>query len=335
MIRRKQPPRLASRRVTCSFSPENFIFNFYNPSPQSLSLPSTLLTNVIEKLKAKSVFKLTKTCKYMKYYCEKIRGKALDSLWIGQRLHYDFTYCMAVQIDETVLMLDTFLTGLSIEKRLSCDFTSKPDTVSKILKLSKRCVVKDLYMENQTMTCKEFEILCKNVRSCLVSCLTFTDQSDKGMLIDIFERIPNAIQIEIQSWNQGIYYTPTTALSLLNLKHNVKIKYFEIDSVSEDFEPNSFGKFAKNNFSRKCEIILHFQESASTLILKNFKETIKPAIRELSFRSIVANRHHPTPFAVSGWQLSIKEYTIYKFDKIFHQKKGKKRRKSSGFAKHW
>uniref|UniRef100_A0A914YW36 F-box domain-containing protein n=1 Tax=Panagrolaimus superbus TaxID=310955 RepID=A0A914YW36_9BILA len=340
---RKQPPRLASRRsnVTCSLLTENALFNFNDPLPQTLSLPSTILSYIVEKLKPKLIFKLTKTCKYMKFYCERRRGRVVDALYIGPRLHYDFTYCMAVQIDDKSSMFEKFINGLSIEKRLSCDWDTSFDTVSKILKLSKKCTVKDLYIENQILTCMEFEKLCKNVRSCLVGSLNFTDMNENGMLINILERIPNAIQIEIQSWGQGIYYTPTTASTLANLKQNAKIKHFELDSVPENFDPKDFGQFAKNNFATKCEANLHFQSRVSTILVQHFRKSVKPYIHDSRFRSkppsLTVNRHRPNPFLFSDWQISMKQYLIYKFNKKFitESKKSKKNKMEvGGFAKY-
>jgi hypothetical protein len=336
---RRQPPRLANRRsvVTCSLSTKNGLFDFNNPLPQTLSLPSTLISYIVGKLKPKSIFKLTKTCKYMKFYCDRRRGRSIDSLYIGPRLHYDFTYCMAVQIDDKSPEFDRFINGLSIEKRLSCDLSTKYDTVSKIIKLAKKCSIKDLYIENQVLTCGEFEKLCKNVRSCLVSCLIFTDRTEDGMLINIMERIPNAAQIEIQSWNQEDYYTSTTAASLAALKHNAKIKHFEIDSVPETFDPKHFGLFAKNNFATKCESYLHFKIPILLTLLTHFRKSIKPYIHDPRFRSkppsVTVSRYPPQPFIVSDWQLSMKQYMEYKFSKRFRVKKYKKNKKFNGFTK--
>ena len=194
-MRRCQPPRLSSRRQV-SLSSKTDVFDFENYLSQKLSLPSVLLSYAINKLKAKSVFKLTKTCKYMKHYCEATRGRVIDALWISPRIHYDFTYCMAVQIDDKSPMFEKFITGLSIQKRLSCDLSAESDTVSKILKHGRKCLVKDLYIENQTLTSEELEKLCRNVKSFLASNLVITDQGDEGLLVTILERIPNAIQIE-------------------------------------------------------------------------------------------------------------------------------------------
>uniref|UniRef100_A0AC34GJ94 Pyridoxamine 5'-phosphate oxidase putative domain-containing protein n=1 Tax=Panagrolaimus sp. ES5 TaxID=591445 RepID=A0AC34GJ94_9BILA len=167
----------------------------------------------------------------------------------------------------------------------------------------------------------EFEKLCKNVRSCLVGTLKFTDMNEDGMLINILQRVPNAIQIEVQSWGQLIYFTPTTAATLANLKHNAKIKHFELDSIPEYFDPKGFGQFAKNNFATKCEGYLHFQNQSSTLSIQHFRKVAKPFIHDARFRSkppsLTVSRNPPNPFVLSDWQISMKQYLNYKFNKKF------------------
>ena len=195
---RKQPPRLVSKRnITCSFSSNKTYFDCNDALPQKLLIPNTILTYVVQKLRPKTIFKVTKTCKFLKRFCDNRRGRVIDALWISPKLHYDFTNSMIVQIHDNSPIFNQFITGICIEERILCDCCTDPSTAPKIVRLSRFCSVRDLYMEYQRLTSDELEKLGRNARSFLVSRLEITDvKSDEGMLKIIMERIPNAAQIE-------------------------------------------------------------------------------------------------------------------------------------------